>query len=204
MSTELLTRQNQWTAPAVCVAAAVASGAAFFVQGIGASGGTGADVTQRLEQDAGAYQSASILAIYAAVGLCLAAVRLGRRIGGDAGRLAATGGTAVAILLAASFSVYAAGGAVTRHVLDTAGPGVGEAALVLLNVVELARYAPGVLLLAAVLAGRHRLPRAVTVSAVLVLVAAVVPMTAWLAALVIPVWLGVAGAFAGQPLSSRR
>ena len=57
---------------------------------------------------------------------------------------------------------YAAGSNVASFVIDEPGPGVGEATLVLLNGLDLARYAPGLLLVAAVLAARRRLPRSVT------------------------------------------
>lgn len=188
------TRRRTRASAAACLAAGLASAAAFAIQGIGERGGTGEDVTARLGENAGAYQGASILAIYASLGLCLAAQRLGRRIGDDAGSLAAAGGVAVAFLMAAYFSVYAAGASVAEYVLDEAGPGVGEGTLVSLNLVDLARYAPSALLLGAVLAAWNRLPRAVTVPAMVLMVALVLPMTAWLAALAIPVWLGVTAA----------
>ena len=79
-------------------------------------------------------------------------------------------------------------------VIDEPGAGVGEATLVLLNGVDLARYAPGLLLVAAVLAARRRLPKSVTISAWGLLVVMFVPMTTWIAALLIPVWLGVVAA----------
>lgn len=184
--------------PPLCVLAAAVSAACFFVTGIGETGGSAADVMARLDDRAGSYQLASLLAIYAAVGLCLAAVRLGRRIGGDAGRLATIAGVAVAFLMAASYSAYAAGVAVAEFVLDDPGPGVGESSLVLLNLVDFARYAPGLVLIGAVLAARSRLPKLLTISAWILLVVAVVPLTTWVAAILVPVWLGVAGALAGR------
>lgn len=180
------------------VLGAVAAAACFFVLGIGERGGTGAEVLAHFEQHATRIQLASILAIYASLPLTLAAVTLGRRIGGDAGRLASAAGVAVAFLMAAYYSAYAAGVAVSQFVLDEAGPGVGESSLVLLNLVELSRYAPGLVLVGAVLVARRRLPRTVTVPAWVLLVAAVLPMTTWLAAILTPVWLGVAGALAGR------
>ena len=148
-------------------------------------------MTERLTDNAARYQLASILAIFAAAGLGLAAVRLGRRIGGQAGSVATVAGAAVALLCAAYYSAYAAGSNVASFVIDDPGAGVGEATLVLLNGLDLARYAPGLLLVAAVLAARRRLPRSVTISAWVLLVVMLVPMTTWVAALLIPVWLGV-------------
>jgi len=69
-----------------------------------------------------------------------------------------------------------------------------KAPLVLLNVVEVTRYAPGLLLVAAVLVARRRLPKAITVPAGLLAVLTVLtvfPMTSWIAAVLIPIWLGV-------------
>lgn len=176
----------------------VATAACFFVLGIGERGGTGAEVLAHLDQHATRYQLASILATFAALPLTLAAVTLGRRIGGDAGRLATAAGVTVAFLMAAYYSAYAAGVAVSQFVLDEAGPGVGESSLVLLNLVELTRYAPGLVLVGAVLVARRRLPRTITVPAWVLLAAMVVPVTTWLAAILTPVWLGVAGALAGR------
>ena len=174
-----------------CLLSAVVTAGCFFVLGIGSGAGSGAEVTERLTDNAARYQLASILAIFAAVGLGLAAVRLGRRIGGQAGSVATVAGAAVAFLCAAYYSAYAAGSNVASFVIDDPGAGVGEATLVLLNGVDLARYAPGLLLVAAVLAARRRLPRSVTIPAWVLLVVMLVPMTTWIAALLIPVWLGV-------------
>jgi hypothetical protein len=179
---------------AACLLAAAVTAGCFFALGIGVAGDTGAEVTAGLVDDVARYQLASVLAIFAAVGLGLAAVRLGRRIGGQAGTVATAAGAAVAFLCAAYYSAYAAGASVASFVIDDPGPGVGEATLVLLNGIEFARYAPGLLLVAAVLAARRRLPRSVTVPAWVLLVVMLVPMTTWVAALLVPVWLGVAAA----------
>jgi hypothetical protein len=179
-----------WEGVACLLAAAVTAGC-FFVLGIGSGAGTGAEVTERLTDNAARYQLASILAIFAAAGLGLAAVRLGRRIGGQAGSVATVAGATIAFLCAAYYSAYAAGSNVASFVIDEPGAGVGEATLVLLNGLDLARYAPGLLLVAAVLAARRRLPRSVTISAWVLLVVMFVPMTTWIAALLTPVWLGV-------------
>jgi len=177
-----------------CLLSAAVAALCFFVQGIGSGAGTGAEVTERLTDNAARYQLASILAIFAAVGLGLAAVRLGRRIGQQAGSVATAAGAAVAFLSAAYYSAYAAGSNVASFVIEEPGAGVGEATLVLLNGLDLARYAPGLLLVAAVLAARRRLPKSVTISAWGLLVVMFVPMTTWIAALLIPVWLGVTAA----------
>ena len=174
-----------------CLLSAAVTAGCFFVLGIGSGAGTGAEVTERLTDNAARYQLASILAIFAAVGLGMAAVRLGRRIGGQAGPVATVAGAAVAFLCAAYYSAYAAGSNVASFVIDDPGAGVGEGTLVLLNGLDLARYAPGLLLVAAVLAARRRLPRSVTIPAWVLLVVMFVPMTTWIAALLIPVWLGV-------------
>ena len=174
-----------------CLLSAAVTAGCFFVLGIGSGAGTGAEVTERLTDNAARYQLASILAIFAAVGLGLAAVRLGRRIGGQVGTVATVAGAAVAFLCAAYYSAYAAGSNVASFVIDEPGAGVGEATLVLLNGLDLARYAPGLLLVAAVLAARRRLPKSVTIPAWVLLVVMFVPMTTWIAALLIPVWLGV-------------
>ncbi len=62
----------------------------------------------------------------------------------------------------------------------------------MLNVVEITRYAPGLLLVAAVLVARRRLPRTITVPAAVLAALTVFPMTSWVAAVLIPVWLGIA------------
>lgn len=184
------------TVPVCLLASALAAGC-FFVLGIGARGGGGADVLAQLDQNVTRYQLASLLGVWAAAGLSVAAARLGRRIGGDAGRLATVAGIAIAFLMAAYYSAYAAGVAVSQFVLDESGPGVGESSLVLLNLVELSRYAPGLVLVGAVLVARRRMPRTITVPAWVLLAAMVFPMTTWVAAILAPIWLGVAGALAG-------
>ncbi len=57
--------------------------------------------------------------------------------------MVATGaGIAVAFLLAAYYSSFAAGAVAGSYSLDDAGPGLGEATLVVANMVQLTRYAP--------------------------------------------------------------
>lgn len=163
----------------------------IFLLGGGLVGDSGADVTAALVDEAIRLQLTAITAMFAAVALCVAAVRLGRRIGGDAGSTATVAGVAVSLLMSAYYSVPAAGALVADLLLNDPGPGVGEASLVLLNVVEVTRYAPSLLLVAAVLVARRRLPKAITVSAGLLAVLTVFPMTSWIAAVLIPIWLGV-------------
>ena len=186
-----------WEGVACLLSAAVTAGC-FFVLGIGSGAGTGAEVTERLTDNPARYQLPSILAIFAAAGLGMAAVRLSRHIGGQARSVATVAGATIAFLCAAYCSAYAAGSNVASFVIDDPGAGVGQATLVLLNGLDLARYAPGLLLVAAVLAARRRLPRSVAVSAWDLLVVMFMPVTTWVAALLIPVWLG------SRPLSFPR
>ena len=74
--------------------------------------------------------------------------------------------------------------------LDDPGPGLGEAASLMVNLTEITRYAPGLALVVAVVAARRMLPRGVWIPASVLAVMTVFPMTTWLAALLIPVWLG--------------
>lgn len=160
--------------------------------GDGAGTGTGTDITATLLGSATRFQLTAIIAVYAAAALCVAAVRLGRRVGGDAGTLATLAGVAVSVLMAAYYATFAAGAVVADYVLTDAGPGVGESALVLLNVVEMTRYAPGLILVAAVLVRWRRLPKALTVPAAVLAAMTVFPTTSWVAAILIPIWLGLA------------
>jgi hypothetical protein len=158
------------------------------------TGSTGTAITAGLVEDGVVLMVGSIVAVLAAAGLFLAAVRLGRAVGGDAGLLVTAAGSAVALMYAGYYAVFGAGGVVATQMLDEPGPGLGEAASLMLNVMEIARYAPSLALVAAVVvAGRH-LPRWVRVSAGLLTFLAIVPLTSWVAALVAPVWLGVTAA----------
>ncbi|CAN5751147.1 hypothetical protein BH24ACT8_BH24ACT8_15830 [soil metagenome] len=180
------------TAAAVGLLGSVMAASCVVLAGNGAGTGTGADITSTLLSSPTRFQLTAIIAVYAAAALCVAAVRLGRRIGGDAGTLATLAGVAVSVLMAGYYACFAAGVVVADYVLTEAGPGVGEAALVVLNVVEITRYAPGLLLVAAVLVARRRLPRTITVPAAVLAALTVFPMTSWVAAVLIPVWLGIA------------
>ena len=171
----------------VCGLAAVVAVTPFATSEL--SGSTGAAITAGLVEDGVVLMVGSIVAVLVAAGLFLAAARLGRAVGGDAGLLVTAAGSAVALMYAGYYAVFGAGGVVATQMLDDPGPGLGEAASLMLNVMEIARYAPTLALVAAVVvAGRH-LPRWVRVSAGLLTLLTVVPLTSWVAALVVPVWL---------------
>ncbi|MGH8882654.1 MAG: hypothetical protein ACRD0P_35815, partial [Stackebrandtia sp.] len=85
----------------VSLLGAVLAVAVVPVMGLGLFAPDGAGVTRLLIEDAGTWQSASILALFAAAALCLAAVRFGQRIGGTRGMVATGSGIAVAFLLGA-------------------------------------------------------------------------------------------------------
>lgn len=180
-----------------CAAAAVA--AVVPVAFASLPGGTGAEVTTAVTGSATALQVAAILAVFAAAGLLLAAVRLGERLGGTAGRVALAAGAAVAVLLAAYYTTFGATAVVADLLLTEPGAGVGESGLVVLNMVEMTRYAPGLALTAAAVACRRSLPRPVWIVAAVLLVATLVPFTAWLAAIAIPAWLGLSAAAVRVP-----
>jgi hypothetical protein len=83
---------------------------------------------------------------------------------------------------------------VADYTLSNAGPGVGESTAVLVNLTELTRYAPGLALVVAAVAARARLPRPAWITAAVLVVMTVFPMTSWVAALLIPLWLAVTAA----------
>ena len=188
------TRDRNRSGLIVCLAGTVLAVAVVPVMGLGLNAPDGAGVTRLLIDDAGTWQSASMLALFAAAALCLAAVRLGKRIGGTGGVVATGSGIAVAFLLGAYYASFAAGAVVATHVVDNAGPGLGEGTLVVANMVELTRYAPSLVLLAAALVARRSLPKPVTIAAAVILAMIFLPFTTWIAAILTPVWLGVAGA----------
>ena len=158
------------------------------------TGDTGAEITAGLADDSITVISCSILAVLVSAGLFLAAARLGRGAGSDAGPLVTLAGGAVALMYAAYYSVFGAGGIVASQMLTDPGAGLGEAASLLLNVMEVARYAPGLALVAAVLAAGPHLPRWVRVTSGVLVVTTLVPLTSWVAALLIPLWLGASAA----------
>ena len=175
-----------------CAAAAVGTVPVFTLGAL--TGDTGAEISAGLADDSVTLIICSILAVTVSAGLFLAAARLGRAVGGEAGPLVTVAGAAVALMYAAYYSVYGAGGIVASQMLTDPGAGLGEAASLLLNVMEIARYAPGLALVAAVLAGGSRLPRWVRVTAGVLVVMTLVPLTSWVAALVVPLWLGATAA----------
>jgi hypothetical protein len=154
------------------------------------SGETGAQITADLVENATRLQSGAAVAAGAAALLVLAAVRLGRR----AGSTVLTGaGIAVAVLFAAYYASFGAGGVVAGMMLENPGPGVGEGTALLVNMTELARYGVGLAVTGAAVAARATLPKGVWVAAAALAVLTVVPITSWLAALLIPLWLGACG-----------
>lgn len=139
-------------------------------------------------------EAMTILAVFASAALIPAALDLGRIVGGTAGRVVAAAGTATAVLLVAYIGSFAAGATVASLLLETPGAGVGEAALVSANVAELVRYGPSLALTGAVVVARRRVGRAVWIPAAALTVMLLFPMTTWLAAIIVPLWLGVASA----------
>lgn len=182
-----------------CALTAVAAVAVVPLMG-GIGGDTGAEATQHLVDHAGRMQGAAILAVLVAAGLVLAAVRFGTHLsrglwrGSSVGVVAISAGVAVAMLYAAYYASFGAGVLVASFLLDEPGPGVGESTLVLINLVEVTRYAPGLVLVGAAVAARQILPRTIWVSAAVLLVMTLTPFTSWIAAVAIPIWLALAAA----------
>ena len=176
----------------VCGAAAVGTIAPFAMAEL--SGDSGAEITEGLIDDAMLLMSGSILAVLVSAGLFLAAVRLGRNVGGEPSILVTAAGTAVALMYAGYYSVFGAGGVVADQMLREPGAGLGEATSLLLNTMEITRYAPGLALTVAVVVAGQRLPRWVRVTAGFLAFLTLVPFTSWVAALLIPLWLGAAAA----------
>lgn len=185
-----------------CAATAVLTVPVFLLTDLG-SGDSGAAVTQVLVEDSTALTAGSLLAVLVAAGLLLSAVRLGRSVGGDAGRVVLVAGGGVALLYAAYYAVFGAGAVVAGQMLSDPGPGLGEASVLLLNMAEIARFAPGLALVAAVVVARRELSRGVWAPAALLLVLVFVPLTTWVAALLTPLWLAVAAAFPGGAVPAR-
>lgn len=178
----------------VCLAGAALAAAVVPLVGAGLAGDTGAEVTDSLVTLSARLQLAAVLAAVAAALLLPAAVRLGRHVGGTAGGVATVAGSAVALMMAAMYAAFGAGAVVATLMLTDPSPAVGEGTLLLVNLVELTRYAPSAALVVAALAARRVLPRPLVAVAGLLLLLTLVPMTTWLVALLVPVWLGVAGA----------
>lgn len=171
----------------VCGAAAAGTFAPFAMSSL--SGDSGAEITESLVSQSTLLMSSAFVAVVVAAGLFLAAVRLGRVVGGDSGSVVTVAGGAVALMYAAYYGAFAAGAVVGAEMVVEPGPGLGEATSVLVNLTEYARYAPGLALVAAVLIAGGRLPRWVRTTAGVLTVLTVVPLTSWVAALLIPLWL---------------
>lgn len=184
-------------ARATCLAAAALTVPVFALTDLG-SGKTGASVTAVLLEDRTALIAGGLLAVLVSAGLMLATVRLARSVNGDAGLVMAVAGAGVALMYALYYGVFGAGAVVASQMLADPGAGLGEASFLLLNVAEIARFAPGLALVAAAVVARRRLPRGLWVTAATLLVLVFVPFTTWVAALLTPPWLAAAGAWAGR------
>lgn len=175
-----------------CATAALATPAPLLLAQL--SGRTGSAITEGLVDDAALLMTAAIVAVLVASVLFLAAVRLGRAVGGDAGVVVTAAGSAVALMYAGYYAVFGAGGVVAAQMLDEPGAGLGEAASLMLNVMEITRYAPSLALVVAVSVAGRRLPRWVRITAAVLAVLALVPLSSWVAALLVPLWLAAAAA----------
>lgn len=157
-------------------------------------GDTGAEITASVLDGStllqvGAYAAAVVSAL-----LVLAAVRLASRVGGTAGTVVMVAGAAVAVMFVAYYAAFAAGAVVAEYGVTDPGPGVGEGTALLVNFTELVRYAPGLALVAAAVVARRRLPRSVWGTAAALVVLTLAPMTSWVAAALIPLWLAISAA----------
>ncbi len=186
----------------VCAATAVLTVPVFLLTDLG-SGDSGAAITQVLVEDRTTLTAGGLLAVLVAAGLLLAAVRLGRSVSGDTGRVVLVAGSGVALLYAAYYAVFGAGAVVAGQMLSDPGPGLGEASLLLLNMTEIARFAPGLALVVAAVVARRELPRGVWAPAAALLVLVLVPFTTWVAALLTPFWLAVAAALPARGATAR-
>ena len=182
---------------AACAAGALLAAAPIVVLGPGLMTSSGAGAVEMLAADAWRYQLGMGLAALATPLLMYAAARLGERVGGVAGRLAVISGAVVAALLSLFYAVFAGASVVAGHILDEPSGGLGEATFLLVNAVDLARFGPGLALAIAVILARRALPRPLGWSAWFLVALTLFPMTGWVAAMVVPVWLGIAGAVAG-------
>lgn len=200
------TGSTQLTAPRASetrmrLACALAAGGTLVPFALSSFGGdSGAEITASILDGATALQIGGYVAVLVSALLVLAAVRLAGRVGGTAGAVVLVSGAAVALMFVAYYAAFAAGAVVADQMLAEPGPGVGESTAVLVNLTELARYAPGLALVSAAVVARARLPRAVWGTAAALAVLTIVPMTSWVAALLVPLWLAVsAAAISGRP-----
>lgn len=188
--------RSRWGGPAVCLASAALAAATFPMIGNSLRPVDGVATTTLFADAAGRLEATALLGSFAAAGLFLAAVRLSRVIPGGRGVVTGIAGGAVALMLAVYTSAFAAGSTVAARMLDDPGPGVGEAALVAVNMADFARLAPSLALAVAVALSRRHLPKPITVSAAVLAFLFLTPVTAWIGAVLAPVWLGIAGALA--------
>jgi len=176
----------------VCAATAATAVVPFALSSF--SGDTGSEITASLVDHALPITVGSITAVLVSAGLFLAAARLGAVVTGLAGRVVATAGAAVAMMYALYYSSFGAGAIVAAQMLSEPGAGVGEGTALMVNLTEVARYAPGLALVLAAFMVRRALPRAVGIAAAVLAVLTIVPFTSWVAALLIPLWLAVSAA----------
>ncbi|HEX5860765.1 MAG TPA: hypothetical protein VFY58_02915 [Nocardioides sp.] len=188
---------SERSARIICGLAAAAAVVPFTLAGL--SGDSGAEITAGLLEETVPLTIASIVAVLASAGMFLAAARLSDAIGGTAGRVAAGAGAGIALMFALYYSTFGAAAVVASQMLQEPGAGLGEAASLLLNLTEIARYAPGLALVAAAFVARRRLPRLVGISAGVLAFLTIVPLTSWVAALLIPLWLGASAAVVRVP-----
>lgn len=182
------TRSARW-ARIACAASAAGAVVPFALLQL--TGDTGEEITAGLLTDRTALIIGTYVATLVGAGLFAAAIYLSRRVPGVVGSVMAAAGSAVALMFAGYYAVFGAGAVI---VSEASGPGLGEATWLSLNVMEITRYAPGLALVAAAIAAGAHLPRAVRVTAGILLFLTVVPLTSWVAALLIPLWLGVSAA----------
>ena len=179
-----------------CGAAAALAVVPFALCSFG--GDTGEEITASLADNAAALQAGAVVATFAGALLVLAAVVLGRRVAGSAGRVVAASGVAVAILFAGYYASFGVGGLLAGEVISEPDPAIGIATSFLVNLTEITRYAPGLALVAAALSARRRLPAGVWATAAVLALMTVVPFTSWAAALLIPLWLAISAAAVGD------
>ncbi|MFC5175419.1 hypothetical protein [Nocardioides taihuensis] len=175
----------------VCVAGSLLVSAAVLLCTV--SGSSGEAVVHSLRDSGVPLQVGAGVAAFGAAALLVAASRLGHGRG-PAGSVMTLAGAGVALTTALYYAVFGAAVATADVALDTPHDGLGEATLLLLNVADFARYAPGLALVAAAVWARRSLPSGLWVPAAVLALLAAVPWTAWVAAVLIPLWLGVAGA----------
>lgn len=185
------TRAARSLAGPLSAAAGITGSALIFLLGNPLSATTGAGVTDALIANELRLRAVAWLAALACAGLILAGTRLARAAGGTSGQVIAAAGPAAAVLMLAYYASFAAGAAVATAGLSAPGAGVGEATLVVLNAFSLTLTGAGLALLVAS-AASPALPRISRLTAGVLAVLLLVPFTAWMVNLVLPLWLGLA------------